>query len=94
MGIPSIQLEIPKEVRKKLFKTPELMQSFADGIQRFYVKIIVPYYKHKTKPLKIQKNLGDSFVQTIKSKKQLEESLEQAVIMETKYSLDLNSKVI
>ena len=55
LGIPSFQLEIPREVRRKLFKSPELMKDFADGIQRFYVKIIVPYYKHKTKPLLVKK---------------------------------------
>jgi hypothetical protein len=31
------------------------MKKFADGILEFYTKIIVPYYKNKTKPLLISK---------------------------------------
>jgi hypothetical protein len=33
LGIPSLQLEIPMEVRKALFKKEDLMIKFAEGIK-------------------------------------------------------------
>ena len=45
------------------------MADFADVIQKFYTQIIVPYYKDKTKPLKINKEYALAFKQTLKTKK-------------------------
>ena len=40
LGIPSFQLEIPREVRKKFYKDENLLKNFASGLLGFYKKII------------------------------------------------------
>jgi hypothetical protein len=44
-----------------LFKKPDLMRKLGEGIQKFYLKVIVPYYKYKTMPLKLSKQIAIKF---------------------------------
>ena len=72
LGIPSLQLEIPREIRDELFTNPELFKAFADGIEKFYKKIVVPYYSEKTVELKISKELALNYEETITKAKDID----------------------
>lgn len=47
LGIPSLQMEIPRSVRKELFSNISFFKKFADGISKLYETVIVPYYSYK-----------------------------------------------
>ena len=49
LGIPSLQLEIPFSVRKRLFKDESLRAKFHQLIKHLYEVIIVPDYKERAR---------------------------------------------
>ena len=46
-GIVSLQLEIPFEVRKEMFRNGTFMGQFADGITNIYQNAVIPYYANE-----------------------------------------------
>lgn len=94
LGIPSLQLQIPREVRKKLFKDEKLLISFAKGIQGLYTSVIVPYAEKSNRALRIKKELGTKFKVTVSNEKQAEECRKQLKNFESKEELKLNEKRI
>jgi hypothetical protein len=65
LGIPSLQLEIPFTVRKKLFKEDALRAKFHLLIKKLYDVIIVPDYKERGRKYHISKGIALKFQPTI-----------------------------
>jgi hypothetical protein len=65
LGIPSFQMEIPAEVRKKLSKDKNLLENFASRISHFYQHQLLPNYEDIRQPLKINLEYVKKFEQTV-----------------------------
>lgn len=81
-------------MRKVLFRKPDFMKKLGEGIKKFYSKVIVPYYKYKTMPLKLSKQIAIKFEQTVMRNKDVNTAVKQIEKMEEKYSLNLNDSQI
>ena len=79
LGIPSMQLEIPYAVRKKLFKDVELRGRFQKLIRKLFDTVILPDYKESNRKLKIDPKIAEMYVHSasIKGEKEREEVLVQ-----------------
>lgn len=70
LGIPSLQLEIPFSVRKKLFKDEALRAKFHQLIKKLYEVIIVPDYKERVRKYHISQEIGKKFQPTVNKGKE------------------------
>lgn len=79
LGIPSLQMEIPRAVRNELFSNATFFNNFANGISSLYNTVILPYYQNneKTVPLSFDSNLGNNYDVTIMSITEAQEAREQ-----------------
>lgn len=77
-----------------MFKNEKLLLQFAEGIQEFYIKIIVPYYESKSRSLKISKEIALKFAPSLLSAKEVDIAQGQLTEMERKAELDVNGKKI
>lgn len=66
LGIPSIQLEIPLLVRKKLFKDENLRKKFHELLNKLYNFVIVPDFHEKKRIYRISKEVGAKFEDSVK----------------------------
>ena len=61
LGITSVQLEIPRSLRKLIANSNKLIQALAKAILEIYSELIVPLWKERETPVaKFNKSWADS----------------------------------
>ncbi len=65
LGIPSLQLELPFDVRKRLFEDGVFRNRLRYLILQFYSEVIVPDFKRRKGKYKIEKNIANSYKPTV-----------------------------
>ncbi len=71
LGIPSLQVELPFDVRKKLFEDGSFRNQFLSFILQFYSEIIVPDFKRREGKYKIEKEIASNFKPNVDSEIEL-----------------------
>ena len=64
IGIPAIQIELPRSIRALLIRDEKVLRSFASVILDTYSEVIVPKWKERKTELIVNYSLAKQLVET------------------------------